>query len=168
MPGRKQFFISIAILLPLSIMILNQLIQQPNLGERATVTIHETVSVRAEVSDEPGEIMEGLMFRQSLGENDGMLFVFPDPATRNFWMKNTLIPLDLIFISESLSIVDIRNAIPCATDPCQIYTSKKPARYVLEVNGGFAAAKRIKEGDTVKLGEKILERAMLKKSGFSQ
>ena len=69
-----------------------------------------------------------------------MLFIFQQERPQSFWMKNTLIPLDMIFISADLVIVDITTMNPCKTDPCPDYTSKQPARYCLEVNAGYAAA----------------------------
>ena len=90
------------------------------------------------------------MFRESLPENSGMLFIFPDSSPRSFWMKNTLIPLDMIWIDESKKIVGItENVQPCKADPCPSYPSGKPVKYVLEVNAGFAERKGIKENDSV-------------------
>ena len=89
------------------------------------------------------------MFREKLNENDGMLFVFDDESYLAFWMKNTLIPLDIIFIDENYGIVDIKNAVPCKEDPCALYKSLKPAKYVLEVNTNFTAKNKIKVGDKV-------------------
>jgi len=91
-----------------------------------------------EIADEPGEWGQGLMFRESLPEDAGMLFIFPDETLRSFWMKNTLIPLDIIFISTDLEIVHIAHAIPCETDPCASYSSLFPAQYVVEINGDLS------------------------------
>ncbi len=110
----------------------------------------KNVSVYVEVADEQGELRKGLMYRQSLPENQGMLFVFKRTDVLRFWMKNTLIPLDMIFISPDFRIVNItRNAQPCKSDPCNIYSSGAPARYVVEVNGGFCDRNGISEGDYV-------------------
>jgi uncharacterized membrane protein (UPF0127 family) len=95
--------------------------------------------------------MKGLMFREHLGENDGMLFVFEKDEPRSFWMKNTLIPLDMIFIDSTYTIVDIKTAVPCEKDPCPGYDAKGPAKYVLEVNSDFAEKHKIEIGDEVKL-----------------
>lgn len=105
--------------------------------------------VDAELADEPAEWAKGLMNRTSLAEGHGMLFVFPDERRRSFWMKDTLIPLDIIFVSGSFEIVDIATLQPCAADPCPAYASKSPARYVLEVNAGFA------EANSITIGERI-------------
>lgn len=114
-------------------------------------TEERTVRVYAEVADEPSEWQEGLMNRRTLNEQSGMLFVFDEEGPRTFWMKNTLIPLDMIFVAQNLTIVDIATMQPCTADPCQTYTSSAPALYVLEVNAGFAERNRIETGDTVVL-----------------
>ena len=64
-------------------------------------------------------------------------------------MKNTLIPLDMIFISKESEIVDIKYAVPCREDPCAKYSPAKPAKYVLEVNGNFTIKNSIKIGDKI-------------------
>ena len=102
-----------------------------------------------EVADNEDEMIRGLMFRKNLPWNLGMLFVFYNDAPRTFWMKNTLIPLDMIFVDSNLKIMDIKqNVPPCAQgDECPVYPSKEPAQYVLEVNAGFVRESGIKIGD---------------------
>lgn len=108
------------------------------------------VELTVELASDPYQWGKGLMFRKSLASDSGMLFVFPDEEKRSFWMKNTLIPLDMIFISRDKKVVTIRkNATPCTTLICPYYTSDGNAMYVLEVNAGFADAHTIKEGDTI-------------------
>ena len=109
------------------------------------------IKVFTEVADEPEEWTTGLMFRESLNENEGMLFIFNDNKERIFWMKNTLIPLDIIFISDSLEIVNIAEAEPCKVDPCELYNSEMPAKYVLEVNQGFSRRNNIHAGDKLEI-----------------
>ncbi len=104
-----------------------------------------------DLADSEEERSKGLMFRTSLKENAGMLFIFENPSVQAFWMKNTLIPLDMIFIDENKMIINIETALPCTSDPCQIYTSKRPALYVLEVNAGFAEKNNIATGDEVEI-----------------
>ena len=111
----------------------------------------EDIIINVQIADDNEERMKGLMFIEKLDENGGMLFIFEKEDYQAFWMKNTLIPLDMIFINDELQIVDIKNAIPCKRDPCAIYTSKQPARYVLEVNGGFAAKNSIDKYDKITL-----------------
>jgi uncharacterized membrane protein (UPF0127 family) len=94
----------------------------------------------------------GLMFRHQLAENEGMLFVFEKEAPLSFWMKNTLISLDMIFADSQGKIVHIvKNAEPCKSDPCQQYDSKVPAQYVLEIPGGVSEKLNIEQGDRLSL-----------------
>ena len=108
-------------------------------------------TIDVEIAKTPEELSRGLMNRATLPENGGMLFVFSDSAPRAFWMKNTLIPLDIIFISSDTKITNIEHALPCKADPCPLYRSRGNAMYVLEVNGGFSQTHGISEGDDVGL-----------------
>jgi uncharacterized membrane protein (UPF0127 family) len=105
--------------------------------------------VSVELAQTSEEHVRGLMFRDSLDEGNGMLFIFPVEGTYNFWMKNTLIPLDVIWINQNFEVVHIESATPCSDDPCQVYTSDEKAKYVLEVNSGFADENGIKVGNNV-------------------
>ena len=78
-----------------------------------------------------------------------MLFVYDNERLLNFWMKNTLIPLDIIFLDKNKIIVNIADAKPCEQDPCELYSSQLPAMYAIEVNSGFALENNIKIGDSV-------------------
>ena len=83
------------------------------------------------------EIANGLMFRPSLADSRGMLFLFEQPRRPAFWMKNMLIPLDLVFLDGTGAVVDvIANVQPCAADPCPNYPPSSPAQAVLEINAG--------------------------------
>jgi len=92
--------------------------------------------IAVEIADTDLERQRGLMFRDSLCHSCGMLFVFWEEDFRSFGMKNTLIPLDMVFINANLTVIDVLHAVPCAAEPCQTYTPKSKALYVLEVNGG--------------------------------
>lgn len=100
-----------------------------------------------ELADEPRERSKGLMYRRSLDPDEGMLFDFGRPQPITMWMKNTYIPLDMLFIDESGTIRSIAER----TTPLSERTipSNGPARYVLEINGGRADALGIRPGDTV-------------------
>lgn len=90
----------------------------------------------------------GLMFRTHMAADHGMLFVYSDAAPRYFWMKNTLIPLDIIFFDAHKRLINVSaNTPPCKADPCPIYASTAPAKYVLELNAGMAAKLDLKPGD---------------------
>ena len=107
------------------------------------------IKINAEIADDNEERINGLMFRERLNENEGMFFIFGNEGYQAFWMKNTLIPLDIIFIGKNFEIVDIKNAVPCKDEPCPLYKSSKPAEYVLEVNGNFTIKNNVKAGDKI-------------------
>jgi uncharacterized protein len=106
-------------------------------------------AVNVEIADSTAERAQGLMFREFLDDKSGMLFVFDNVDFHSFWMKNTLIPLDMIFISEDLEIVDIIYAEPCETEQCRGYKPEKAAKYVLEVNGNFTIKNYIEIGNKI-------------------
>jgi len=92
-----------------------------------------------------------LMNRESMSSNRGMLFVFDEQKKHSFWMKNTLIPLDMIRIDSKLNIVDIQTAQPCTTKVCSNYIPKWDAIYVLEINAWLAEEYKIKNWDTIEI-----------------
>lgn len=101
-----------------------------------------------ELATTPAEQEHGLMERTSMPANHGMLFVFQDEAPRTFWMKNTLIPLDILYFDAGRHLVAIQaDAQPCKADPCKLYPSHAPARYVLELNAGATARLGVRKGD---------------------
>ncbi len=93
-------------------------------------------TVRAEVARTSSERSRGLMYRESLPEDGGMLFVYDDEAPRSFWMENTLVPLDIAFLDSSLTVVDIQSMEPGTRD---MHRSAAPAMFALEVNRGWFA-----------------------------
>jgi uncharacterized membrane protein (UPF0127 family) len=94
----------------------------------------------------------GLMFRDHLPQDAGMLFIFNSEAPRSFWMKNTRIPLDILYFDADLLLVSmVENARPCAADPCPPYPSTAPAQYVLELNAGRAGQLGVSPGDQLVL-----------------
>lgn len=106
--------------------------------------------VDLELAVTPQEVADGLMYRPSLPENRGMLFIFEADRYPSFWMKNTLIPLDLVFLDSTGSVVDVvANVPPCAADPCPTYSPKTPARAVLEMAAGTAARHGVEAGAVV-------------------
>jgi len=109
-----------------------------------------SIQIDAEIADTSTEIEKGLMYREILGENEGMLFIFDREKETSFWMKNTLIPLDMIFLNENKEIVHIvENAKPCNSSDCVLYPSGVPVKYVIEVNSGFVEENGIEVGDKV-------------------
>jgi uncharacterized membrane protein (UPF0127 family) len=107
----------------------------------------ETVTIDIEVAKEQAAIMRGLMYRPQMEEDRGMLFVFPGEEERSFWMKNTYLALDIIFVDANKKIVTIQeNTQPLSEEPVLSY---KPAKYVIEVNAGFADRHGIRPGDKI-------------------
>jgi len=95
--------------------------------------------VNVQIVQKIEELTRGLQFRKSLARNAGMLFVFSQMSTHPFWMKDTFIPLDMIWLDEDQKIVYIaRQVPPCTKDPCPTYGPTTASRYVLEVNTGYA------------------------------
>lgn len=106
------------------------------------------INVAVEVADTPAERATGLMYRESLDPYRGMVFVFPSEQVLTFWMKNTYISLDMIFINHAMQVVGVvANAEPLTLDQRSV---DAPSIYVVEVNGGFAAQHRIANGTTVR------------------
>ena len=110
-----------------------------------------SVEVNTEIADTPLKHIKGLMFRKSLPENNGMLFIFNNEDYYNFWMVNTTIPLDMIWINRDMEIVHIeKNTQPCFIN-CKIYSPKEKAKYVLEANAGFVDKHKIEVGHFIEL-----------------
>ena len=99
--------------------------------------------IQAEVAQTPEERTIGLMFRKTMGANDGMLFAFDEAAPQCFWMKNTLLPLSAAFVSDDGVVVNIEEMKPQTLDS---HCSAKPVRFVLEMNQGWFAKRGIKSG----------------------
>jgi len=111
--------------------------------------------IRAEVADSMGTRMEGLMYRKSMPQNSGMVFVFAENAAHCMWMKNTLIPLSVAFLDESGAIINIADMQPHSE---QSHCATRPARYALEMNKGWFAQRGIKPGAKLRGLEKLAPR----------
>ena len=96
-----------------------------------------------------GEAMRrGLQLRTTLAPDAGMLFVFPSAIKHSFWMKDTLIPLDMIWMDYAHRVVDVRTHVPpCTSEPCPVYTPSVLSPYVLEINAGVSEKMGLKIGD---------------------
>ncbi|HSM11942.1 MAG TPA: DUF192 domain-containing protein [Lysobacter sp.] len=116
-------------------------------GERFIVEIAADEATRA----------QGLMFRDEMADDRGMFFIFPDQRPRSFWMKNTRIPLDILYFDADRRLVSQqRDVPPCSLgDRCPPYPSAAPARFVLELNAGEAARLALKDGTELMLGPGI-------------
>jgi uncharacterized protein len=87
-----------------------------------------------QLADNNERRMQGLMYRKSIPDNQGMLFVYPESGNYRFWMKNTLIPLTVIWMNEQTEIVDIKLLLPCKEVNCPIYAAARPSKYIIELN----------------------------------
>lgn len=125
---------------------------QPEGLKKGTVVLEaqgRTLRVEVEVALTTQQRNRGLMYRRKLNPYQGMLFVFDEEDLQSFWMKNTYIPLDMIFIDQKLKVVGVvENAEPMTTTS---RTVNVPSKYVLEVRGGFARTHRVGVGTRVKL-----------------
>ena len=99
--------------------------------------------LQVQLAQTPEQQQIGLMFRKSMGTNEGMLFVFDEPRQQCFWMKNTLLPLSVAFIADDGSVVNLDNMKPQTLDS---HCSTKPVRFVLEMNVGWFDKRGIKAG----------------------
>lgn len=104
-------------------------------------------SLDIEIADDEYETQTGLMYRTTLETNHGMLFIFPDVQMRSFYMKNTKIPLDIIYIDESKSIISIQKNVQPFDETS--LPSDAPAKYVLEINGGLSDVWQLKPDDKI-------------------
>jgi len=111
-------------------------------GQRFSIEIAENDATRE----------HGLMDRESMPQDHGMLFVFQDDAPRAFWMKNCKFPQDMLFFDADRRLVSVQHDVPaCTADPCPPYSSGAPARYVLELNAGQARKLGLVPGDEMQI-----------------
>lgn len=111
--------------------------------------VFSNVSVKVEIADSDAKRAQGLMYRNSLDEGKGMLFVFDQESNYSFWMKNMKFPLDLIWINRDKEVVYIYNNFSPCIKNCPSVSPKIQAQYVLEVNAGFVERNHIRVGDRV-------------------
>jgi uncharacterized protein len=120
-------------------------------GTRQNICFKNTC-VSIEISDSEISRAKGLMFRENLPKNSGMFFIFPEEGVYSFWMKNTLIPLDIIWLDKDLRVVYIESFVPpCKRYDCPSYGPQVKAKYVLEVNAGFCGSHQVKINDKANL-----------------
>lgn len=111
---------------------------------------HPNTEIQVQLAMTEEQRATGLMFRQQLAPNEGMLFAFPEPAKQCFWMKNTLIPLAAAFVSDGGTVVNIAEMKPGSVD---LHCSASPVRFVLEMNQGWFARHGIGRGSQLQLLE---------------
>lgn len=121
-------------------------------ARRAAVRFPKGRIILAEIADTPEHWARGYMFRREVGKDEGMVFLFPEPGFHPFWMKNTLVPLDIIWMDDSRTIVHIESGTPpCKADPCPSYGPLRLVSSVLEVRAGTTAAEGLKVGDRLSI-----------------
>ena len=99
-----------------------------------------------EVAKTYNQRQQGLMFRDNLSANRAMLFLYPFKGDHRIWMKNTIIPLTVVWLDHSAKVLGVKQLQPCPADPCPSYGVDSASNYVLELPGGFS---RLREGDQV-------------------
>jgi uncharacterized membrane protein (UPF0127 family) len=114
------------------------------------IFLPDGAAVTAELAVTDEERARGLMFRERINSDQGMLFVFAEPGVHSFWMKNTLIPLDMLWLDADRRIIHIEADVPpCVEDPCPSYGPNRAALYVLELKAGSARDHGLKVSDRV-------------------
>jgi len=107
---------------------------------------------RLEIANTPEERARGYMYRSRVGPEEGMLFIFPESDFHSFWMKNCLVSLDILWLSDELVVVHLEQKVPpCRKDPCQGYPPMSKARYVLEIGSGMAKKSGLRVGSKVRI-----------------
>ena len=132
----------------------NTSISSTNLAQTLPVTAKTTISqetIELEVAQTPQQQALGLMFRESLPADRGMLFPFSEPRIAQFWMKNVVISLDMIFLYQGEVKAIAANVPPCAVDPCPVYGPDVLIDQVLELPGGRAKELDLQIGDRLKI-----------------
>ena len=144
--ARRPLLLALAVMLLAALPAAAQLVQFPT-APLTIVTASGPQRFTVEVATSPAQMEQGLMFRRSLAPDAGMIFDFTAPAAAAMWMKNTLIPLDMLFVDAQGRIIGIHErAVPESLDTI---ASPAPARAVIELNGGTAARLGIRAGDKV-------------------
>ena len=116
----------------------------PNLSANQNKICFNNSCFTVEIAQKEEELMRGLQSRESLKEDGGMLFIFPKNGVYGFWMKDTLLALDMIWLDEHKRVIYIAaNVPPCQKDPCPTYGPFEETRYVLEINAGLAKKSNI-------------------------
>jgi uncharacterized protein len=117
----------------------------------AEAVVPNGTKIQLEVAETPKQQEIGLMYRTSLPDNQGMLFKFPSPQPVSFWMKNTLIPLDMVFLHNGVVKYIQTSAPPCTSEPCPSYGPNTPIDSVIELRSKRASELGLKVGDSIKI-----------------
>lgn len=134
----------------ITVVLLLFFIFRPVNSDPGYVIIDDQIIV-VEIADEPLEMQLGLMFRESLPMDHGMLFIFEKEGVHSFWMMNVRFSLDMIWINSDYKVVHVERNVPPCLVGCPLYKSDVLARYVLEVNAGFVDMVSLSEGSSVEI-----------------
>ena len=146
---RKKLFLIIIFIFIFTIIIGGAVLLDQNIRKTTRVCFRDHC-FDVELAVKPSEQRSGLMFREGLDLDKGILFIFKEEKEHSFWMKNTLIPLDIIWINSNKEIIFIsENTLPCKEDSCPIILPIEKAKYVLEINGGMAKQINLILGDKI-------------------
>jgi len=151
---KKILWILICVLIVIVLLICSLFMYHKNQNSDKNYVVFENKSFEVELATTSDERQKWLMYREFLDEDKWMLFVFENEWHYNFWMKNTLIPLDMIWINDTNGenrVVDIQTAHPCEVKDCPSYTPRGNAVYVLEINAWLAKKYDIKFWDLLYL-----------------
>lgn len=113
-----------------------------------------SLTITCKVASSPEQLLKGLMYKEKLSKGEGMLFVFDYPRNVSYWMKNVLIPLDIIFLDENCTVINIENAeveANASDDELKRYHSVSPAKWVVEINQGLCNSYGIEKGTEVSI-----------------
>lgn len=138
-------------------------VANPALGlPQGTVTVTRSgtteLALHVQIAETDQARTTGLMGVRKMSDHAGMAFLFDGPTTESFWMKDTLIPLDIAFYDTQGRIVSTFSMVPCTAEPCQLYTPVSEYVGAVEMNGGLLAAHGVTVGDTVSLARSAANR----------
>ncbi len=151
---QKQIAILLALVAAVSGILIYSLDEEKGIDQQSKVSYND-FEFMVEVADTREERAEGLMHVEKLDQNEGMIFVYDEEDYRSFWMKNTLIPLDIIFLDSELEVINIEQADPepnTSDENLASYESERPAQYVLEINQNRSEEIGLEEGSKMGLG----------------
>lgn len=145
---RYGIALAVIVIIGLGLIAAYNMIGDSNLQMQESRVCFKSECFTAELAITPEEQSRGLMFREQMDEDRGMLFVFESEGVHSFWMRNTLIPLDIIWIDSSSKVVFIsKNVQPCKSVSCPTVNPGTNAKYVLEINAGLSDQMDLSVGD---------------------
>ena len=154
---QKQIAILLALVAAVSGILIYSLDEEKGIDQQSKVSYND-LEFMVEVADTREERAEGLMHVEELDQNEGMIFVYDEEDYRSFWMKNTLIPLDIIFLDSELEVINIEQADPepnTSDENLVSYESERPAQYVLEINQNKSEEIGLEEGSEIEFRPRI-------------